>query len=99
VIRRARCVVDLLDVLDIDRAHFVGNSWGGMIGGTFAVLYPDRVNRPVLMNCTASKAGVAQKIQYAAMLWLAKSPGGSTSSWTRSCSADRHGSDQPSQAA
>jgi len=83
----------------IDRAHFAGNSWGGMIGGTFAALYPDRLNRAVLMNCTASKAGVAQKIRYAAMLWLAQSPRGSTSSWTRSCSADRHGSDQPSQAA
>src|SRR5690349_5800710 len=50
----------------IDRAHFAGNSWGGMIGGTFAALYPDRLNRAVLMNCTASKAGVAQKIRYAA---------------------------------
>lgn len=76
--RHARCVVDLLDGLDIDRAHFVGNSW--MVGGTFAALYPDRVNRAVLMNCTASKAGVAQKIQYAAMLWPAKSPLWSTSS-------------------
>ena len=28
----ARCVVDILDGLDLDRAHFVGNSWGGMIG-------------------------------------------------------------------
>jgi 3-oxoadipate enol-lactonase len=67
----ARCVVDLLDGLDIDRAHFVGNSWGGMIGGTFAALYPDRINRAVLMNCTASKAGVAQKVQYAALVRLA----------------------------
>ncbi|WP_181447431.1 alpha/beta fold hydrolase [Mycolicibacterium vulneris] len=72
----ARCVVDLLDGLDIDRAHFVGNSWGGMIGGTFAALYPDRLNRAVLMNCTASKAGVAQKIQYAALVWLATALGG-----------------------
>lgn len=36
----ARYVVDLLDGLGIDRAHFAGNSWGGMIGGTFAALYP-----------------------------------------------------------
>lgn len=57
----ARCVVDLLDGLGIDRAHFVGNSWGGMIGGTFAALHPERLDRAVLMNCTASKAGVAQR--------------------------------------
>lgn len=72
----ARCVVDLLDGLAIDTAHFVGNSWGGMIGGTFAALYPDRLNRAVLMNCTASKAGVAQKVQYAVLVRLATALGG-----------------------
>ncbi|HEX5253569.1 MAG TPA: alpha/beta hydrolase [Mycobacterium sp.] len=80
----ARCVVGLLDALGIDRAHFVGNSWGGMIGGTFAALYPDRLNRAVLMNCTASKAGVAQKMQYAAMVWLATALGGIRPPLTRS---------------
>lgn len=80
----ARCVVDLLDGLGIDRAHFVGNSWGGMIGGTFAALHPDRLDRAVLMNCTASKAGVAQKVQYAAMLWLATMLGGIRPPLTRS---------------
>lgn len=80
----ARCVVDLLDGLDIDRAHFVGNSWGGMIGGTFAALHPDRLDRAVLMNCTASKAGVAQKIQYAALVWLATALGGIRPPLTRS---------------
>ncbi|OBJ40377.1 alpha/beta hydrolase [Mycobacterium colombiense] len=80
----ARCVVDLLDGLDIDRAHFVGNSWGGMIGGTFAALYPDRLGRAVLMNCTASKAGVAQKIQYEALVWLATALGGIRPPLTRS---------------
>ncbi|OMC25395.1 alpha/beta hydrolase [Mycobacterium colombiense] len=80
----ARCVVDLLDGLDIDRVHFVGNSWGGMIGGTFAALYPDRLHRAVLMNCTASKAGVAQKIKYAALVWLATALGGIRPPLTRS---------------
>src|SRR5271156_2330954 len=41
----ARCVVDILDGLGIDRAHFVGNSWGGMIGATFAATYPERIGR------------------------------------------------------
>lgn len=80
----ARCVADLLDGLGIDRAHFVGNSWGGMIGGTFAALYPDRLGRAVLMNCTASKAGVAQKIQYAALVRLATALGGIRPPLTRS---------------
>ena len=30
----ARCVADILDGLGLDKAHFVGNSWGGMIGAT-----------------------------------------------------------------
>jgi 3-oxoadipate enol-lactonase len=68
----ARCVVDILDGLGIDRAHFVGNSWGGMIGGTFAATYPDRIGRAVLMNCTAGRASLRQKAQYAMLVRLAK---------------------------
>lgn len=80
----ARCVVDLLDGLGIDKAHFVGNSWGGMIGATFAARYPDRLKRAVLMNCTASKAGLAQKARYAAMLRAAAALGGIRPPLTRS---------------
>jgi 3-oxoadipate enol-lactonase len=71
----ARCVVDILDGLGLDRAHFVGNSWGGMIGATFAATYPDRIGRAVLMNCTAGRAGISQKIRYAMLLWLAQRQG------------------------
>ncbi|WAJ47528.1 alpha/beta hydrolase [Mycobacterium sp. Aquia_216] len=80
----ARCVVDLLDGLGIDKAHFVGNSWGGMIGATFAAQHPGRLERAVLMNCTASKAGVPQKVKYAAMLRLARILGGVRPPLTRS---------------
>ena len=31
---------------EIERIHFVGNSWGGMIGATFAATYPDRTAAP-----------------------------------------------------
>ena len=67
----ARCVVDILDGLGFDRAHFVGNSWGGMIGGTFAAKYPDRIGRAVLMNATAGQASLRQKVQFAMLLRLA----------------------------
>src|SRR6202050_486533 len=72
----ARCVVDILDGLAIDKAHFVGNSWGGMIGGTFAATYPERIGGAVLMNCTAGRASVRQKVQFAILLALAKWTGG-----------------------
>jgi 3-oxoadipate enol-lactonase len=68
----ARCIVDILDGLGIDRAHFVGNSWGGMIGATFAATYPERIGRAVLMNCTAGRASVRQKVQFAMLLRLAQ---------------------------
>ena len=54
----ARCVVEILDALGIERTHFVGNSWGGMMGGTLAARHPQRVGLSVLMNCTASPAGL-----------------------------------------
>lgn len=80
----ARCVVDLMDGLGIDKAHFVGNSWGGMIGATFAAQHPSRLDRAVLMNCTASKAGFPQQVKYAAMLRLARILGGIRPPLTRS---------------
>lgn len=68
----ARCVADILDGLSLNKAHFVGNSWGGMIGGTFAATYPDRVGAAVLMNCTAGRAGLRQKVEFAILLQVAK---------------------------
>lgn len=68
----AHCVVDILDGLGLERAHFVGNSWGGMIGGTFAATYPDRIGRAVLMNCTAGRASLRQKFEFAMLLRVAQ---------------------------
>ncbi|WP_433521095.1 alpha/beta fold hydrolase [Nocardia pseudovaccinii] len=64
----AGCVVDILDHLELSRAHFIGNSWGAMIGGTLAAEYPDRVRSAILMNGTASPAPSGQKLQYRALL-------------------------------
>jgi 3-oxoadipate enol-lactonase len=80
----ARCIADILDGVGVGRAHFIGNSWGGMIGGTFAATHPDRIGRAVLMNCTASAAGIRQKIQYGFLLRLAKLLGGVRPPLTRS---------------
>jgi 3-oxoadipate enol-lactonase len=80
----ARVIVDILDGLGLERTHFVGNSWGGMIGGTFAATYPDRVGRAVLMNCTASAAGTRQKVEYGFLLRVAKLLGGIRPPLTRS---------------
>jgi 3-oxoadipate enol-lactonase len=68
----ARCVADILDGLGLAKAHFVGNSWGGMIGATFAATYPERVGGAVLMNCTAGRASLRQKVEFAMLLRVAK---------------------------
>lgn len=51
-------VVELLDRLDVDRAHFVGLSLGGMVGMWLASHVPERVNRLALI-CTSPLLGPA----------------------------------------
>ena len=71
-----QCVVRILDDAGIDRAHFIGNSWGAMIGATFAARHPERILTSVLMNGTASPAGARQRLEYSALLVLARAIGG-----------------------
>lgn len=46
----ADTIIDLLDVMGIERAHFVGNSMGGMIALKIALEHPERVDRLILMG-------------------------------------------------
>ncbi len=69
-------LVEVLDALGIERAHVVGNSWGAMVGGSFAARHPERLGRAVLMNGTASAAPRMQKLQYAALIRMARLLGG-----------------------
>jgi 3-oxoadipate enol-lactonase len=55
-------VVDLLDHLDVDRAHLVGLSLGGMIGMWLAAHEPSRLDRLVLC-CTSAKLGTPRMWQ------------------------------------
>jgi len=64
----------------VARTHFVGNSWGA----TFAASYPERIGSAVLMNCTASRARVRQKIEYGLLLRLSGLLGGIRQPLTRS---------------
>lgn len=54
-----RDVVQLLDSLQIERAHFCGLSMGGMIGMWLGVYAANRLNRLVLSN-TAAKIGTPE---------------------------------------
>ncbi|WP_328394513.1 alpha/beta fold hydrolase [Nocardia sp. NBC_00416] len=72
----ARCLLQILDAVGAERAHIVGNSWGAMIGATFSALYPERVLTSILMNGTASPARMRQRLEYSALLVLARMRGG-----------------------
>jgi 2-hydroxymuconate-semialdehyde hydrolase len=43
-------LIGFMDALDISRAHFIGNSYGGALTLALAARHPDRVDRIVLMG-------------------------------------------------
>jgi pimeloyl-ACP methyl ester carboxylesterase len=45
----ARAIVDLLDALELERVHLIGNSLGGRVALEVGLRDPDRVNRLVLL--------------------------------------------------
>jgi pimeloyl-ACP methyl ester carboxylesterase len=51
---QARMVVGLLETLGIERANFVGSSYGGAVAATCALDYPNRVQELVLVGAVAN---------------------------------------------
>jgi pimeloyl-ACP methyl ester carboxylesterase len=51
--RSARVVAKLLDKLGIEQADLAGNSWGGRVAITFALAYPRRARRLILVDAHA----------------------------------------------
>ncbi|WP_405061759.1 alpha/beta hydrolase [Kribbella sp. NBC_01505] len=72
----ADVILAIIDDLGIEKVHVIGNSWGGMIGGTFAALHPDRIGLAVLMNATASPSKARQKLEFGIMTTTARVLGG-----------------------
>ncbi len=54
---QARTALALMDALNIDRAHVLGNSQGGQTAMIFAAKYPDRVNKLVFGACHIRTGG------------------------------------------
>ncbi|MFX0023514.1 MAG: alpha/beta fold hydrolase [Candidatus Hermodarchaeota archaeon] len=46
-------ISSLLDYLEIEKTHIIGHSLGGMIVQNFALKYPNRINKIVLINTIA----------------------------------------------
>src|SRR4051812_24583214 len=53
----ARALRDLLDALGIERASIIGNSMGGGAGLAFAVDYPDRIDKLIVMGASGGGTG------------------------------------------
>ena len=58
----AQDVAAVLDRCDIEKAHWVGLSMGGMIGQAFAIAHPGRLARLVLANTTSSYGADGRKM-------------------------------------
>jgi pimeloyl-ACP methyl ester carboxylesterase len=53
----AKCLAGFLDVLNIERAHIIGLSWGGILSQEFYRRYPSRVRSLVLADTYAGWRG------------------------------------------
>ena len=53
----ARELAEFMDALGMERAHVAGLSFGGMVAQCFAVDYPDRLKRLILVGTTADRTG------------------------------------------
>lgn len=58
--RSGRDVIELLDSLDVERAHFLGLSLGGYVGQWLGIHTPERIDRLILSN-TAAYLGPAEQ--------------------------------------
>jgi pimeloyl-ACP methyl ester carboxylesterase len=63
--------IGLLDALDLDSAHVVGASMGGMIAQALAIRHPDRVRSLTSMMSTTGEPGIAQPTEAATAVLLA----------------------------
>jgi 2-hydroxy-6-oxonona-2,4-dienedioate hydrolase len=51
-------VVDVLDAVDVERAHLVGGSFGGALALLAAAYHPERIDRMVQLGCPAFVPGM-----------------------------------------
>jgi 3-oxoadipate enol-lactonase len=64
------CLLEILDVLGIDRCVLVGNSWGSILAGVFAAEHPQRLIGAVAANGTASATTLLDKLKLGPLIGL-----------------------------
>jgi 3-oxoadipate enol-lactonase len=63
----ARAVIEVLDARGVDRAAFVGLSWGGMVGMALASLAPSRISSLALFDTSARREKRTNLVKYYAL--------------------------------
>jgi pimeloyl-ACP methyl ester carboxylesterase len=66
---------DALDALRVDRAIWIGLSWGGMVGMRLALAHPRRVAALALMDTAARKDTRLRRLRYAALAMVVRPAG------------------------
>lgn len=67
----ADAAVEVMDALEIERVHWVGLSWGGMVGMRLALTYPDRVRSLALLDTSAARESRRKLPSYKVMAFIA----------------------------
>jgi pimeloyl-ACP methyl ester carboxylesterase len=81
--------IGLLDALDLDSAHVVGASMGGMIAQTLAIRHPERVRSLTSMMSTTGEPGIAQPTEAATAVLLSPPAATREESMERAVAAGR----------
>jgi 3-oxoadipate enol-lactonase len=63
----ADAAVQVLDALRLERAHWVGSSWGGMVAINVAARYPRRAHSIALINTASRAASRTERIEVVLM--------------------------------
>ncbi len=58
----AKDIIELMTLLEIDRAHILGLSDGGVTGLTIAINYPDRINKLVTIGANFTPDGLTDMV-------------------------------------
>ena len=71
----AEAAREVMDALDVERAHWAGLSWGGMTGMRFALRHPERLRSLALIDTSAHRESRRKLPSYHVMAFIARRVG------------------------
>ena len=71
----ADAAIEVMDALEVERAHWAGLSWGGMTGMRVALRHPDRLRSMALLDTSADREARRKLPSYRVMAFVARRVG------------------------